>query len=606
MLLRGEVLSVMEFFSRDIRAPDADLLSMLTTVGNQIGMFIDRSRVQEERDRFFTLSLDMFLVAGFDGVVKRVNPAWHRVLGYTEAELVSRPYLDLVHPDDRAATLAEAAEGVGREGAHLLRESIPAQGRNGALADVDRRPGPGTAGHLCRRSRHHRTEGGADETTTRARELVKELEVAKRRAEDAAETKSAFLANMSHEIRTPLNAILGMTTLALQTRLSTEQQDYLATVKSSSDALLAVVNDVLDFSKIEARRLDLDLAEFDLRETVGDAAKAIAIRAAEKGLELACDVHPDVPEWLLGDAGRLRQVLLNVLGNAVKFTSEGEVVLHVDVEHAGEPRIQLHFSVVDTGIGIPPEKQQHIFHAFTQADSSTTRRYGGTGLGLAIALRLVDLMGGRMWVESEEGRGSTFHFTAVFDRPQTTAASTPLQPEALDGLRVLVVDDNATNRRILEEMLASWHMKPRAVGDARSAMAMLREAAPTDGRFHVVLSDCQMPNVDGFALARQIKHDHGAPQHSRHPADLGGTIRRSGALPSGRGRRLPHETRETFRFARYARDSRRRIDAPGEGSTQGTPSDADAAPEAQHPRRRRQPGEPEARHDAAAGNVGTP
>ncbi len=504
VLLRGEVLSVMEFFSREIRAPDADLLSMLTTVGNQIGMFIDRSRAQEERDRFFTLSLDMLLIAGFDGRVKRVNPAWHRVLGYTEADLLSRPYLDLVHPDDREATLAEAAKL--SEGKEVIYFENRYRHKDGTLRWLMWTAAPIFDQQVVYAAARDITERkAADETLA---ELVKELGIAKRRAEDAAETKSAFLANMSHEIRTPLNAILGMTTLALQTRLSAEQQDYLTTVKSSSEALLAVVNDVLDFSKIEARRLDLDRAEFELRETVGDAAKAIAIRAAEKGIELACDVHPEVPEALLGDAGRLRQVLLNVLGNAVKFTGEGEVVLRVAVESADGPRVQLHFSVVDTGIGIPPDQQQQIFQAFTQADSSTTRRYGGTGLGLAIALRLVDLMGGRMWLESEVGRGSTFHFTAAFDRSQTAIAPAPRPPQALDGLRVLVVDDNATNRRILEEMLASWHMKPRAVSDAGSAMAVLREAAPTDDRFHVVLSDCQMPNVDGFALARQVKADH--------------------------------------------------------------------------------------------------
>ena len=347
-----------------------------------------------------------------------------------------------------------------------------------------------------------------EDQASRLAQLVKELEVAKRHAEDAAETKSAFLANMSHEIRTPLNAILGMTTLALQTRLSAEQQDYLRTVKSSSLALVAIVNDILDFSKIEARRLELELVEFELRETVGDTAKAIAIRAAEKGLELACDVSPDAPELLLGDAGRLRQVLLNVLANAVKFTNDGEVVLRVSVENAADPHVQLHFSVSDTGIGIPLDKQEQIFRAFIQADSSTTRRYGGTGLGLAIALRLVELMGGRMWVESEVGRGSTFHFTAVFDRPATPAIDVVShKPTALDGLRVLVVDDNATNRRILEEMLASWQMKPHAVSNAGTAMDALREASPTDDRFHVVLSDCQMPNVDGFTLARQIKRD---------------------------------------------------------------------------------------------------
>ena len=250
-------------------------------------------------------------------------------------------------------------------------------------------------------------------------QLVKELEISKRRAEEATETKSAFLANMSHEIRTPLNAILGMTSLALGTRLSPQQQDYLTTVRSSAESLLGVVNDILDFSKIEARRLDLDHAEFDVREVVGDAAKLLALRAAEKRLELACEIAADVPAIVTGDAGRLRQVLLNVIGNAVKFTTEGEVVVCTTVERLDPDRATLRFAVRDTGIGIPHGKQEQIFEAFTQADNSTTRRYGGTGLGLAIARRLVELMGGRLWVESEVGRGSTFQFTAAFARPPT-------------------------------------------------------------------------------------------------------------------------------------------------------------------------------------------
>ncbi len=517
VLVRGEVVSVMEFFSREIREPDDDLLSMLSTVGNQIGMFMDRCRAQEERDRFFTLSLDMLCIVGFDGCFKRVNPAWQRVLGYSEEDLLSRSYIDFVHPDDRPATRAEArklAEGKqvvyfenrflhkDRTVRWLLWASAPIPEQQvvyGAARDItERKAAEETMAQDAR---------ALEDQASRLAQLVRELETAKRRAEDATEMKSAFLANMSHEIRTPLNAILGMTTLALQTSLSAEQQDYLTTVKSSSESLLAIVNDILDFSKIEARRLELEHAELDLRETVGDAAKALAIRAAEKGIELACDVSADVPDAVLGDAGRLRQVLLNILGNAVKFTTEGEVVLRVDVEETSGPGTRLRFSVSDTGIGIPPGKQSQIFESFTQADSSTTRRYGGTGLGLAIALRLVELMGGRLWVESEVGRGSTFHFTAMFGRPKAQApASDAKRPQALEGLRILVVDDNETNRRILEEMLASWHMKPEATSDARAAIARLQKASPGE-RFHVVISDSQMPDVDGFALARWIKQD---------------------------------------------------------------------------------------------------
>jgi two-component system, sensor histidine kinase and response regulator len=524
ILLRGEVQSIMEFFSREIRAPDEDLLSMLTSVGNQIGLFVDRRRAQEELDRFFTLSLDMLCIAGFDGYFKRVNPAWERVLGYTEAELLSRPYMDLVHPDDRATTLVQANKlTTGQEIVYfenrylhkdgtlrwLLWTSTPFRAQQvvyAAARDItERKAAEETLASYARDL--ETSQRVLEEQAARLALLVKELEVAKGRAEEAAETKSAFLANMSHEIRTPLNAILGMTTLALQTKLTAEQHDYLDTVKSSAESLIEIVNDILDFSKIEARRLDLEHADFDLRETVEDAVKLLALRAGEKRLELACHIAPDVPDVLLGDEGRLRQVLVNVLGNAVKFTTEGEVVLDVDVEIAGSPKITLRFAVTDTGIGIPADKQKQIFEAFTQADSSTTRRFGGTGLGLAISLRLVELMGGRMWLESKVGRGSTFSFTATFDQPQSTTSVRPFdRPKALDGLRVLVVDDNATNRRILAEMLASWQMKPTTVSDAAAAMATLRLALNAD-RFDVIILDVQMPVVDGFMLARRIRHD---------------------------------------------------------------------------------------------------
>jgi PAS domain S-box-containing protein len=525
ILLRGQVQSVMEFFSRDIRAPDENLLSMLTSVGNQIGLFFDRRRAQEELDRFFTLSLDMLCIAGFDGYFKRINPAWERILGYSEAELLSRPYMDLVHPDDRDLTLEQASRLTkGQDVASfenryfhkdgtlrwLMWTSAPFPQHQivyAAARDItERKAAEETMASYARDLES--SQRALEDQAARLAQLVKELEIAKWRAEEATEAKSAFLANMTHEIRTPLNAILGMTTLALQTKLTAEQQDYLDTVKWSAESLLSIVNDILDFSKIEARRLDLEHAEFDLRETVEDAAKLLALRASEKGLELACHVAADAPETVLGDAGRLRQVLLNVLGNAVKFTEAGEVVLRVDVEAVSPARATLRFAVSDTGIGIAADKQAQIFQAFTQADSSTTRRFGGTGLGLAIALRLVELMGGHLWVQSELGRGSTFSFTAHFDLPQAATRSTdPERPKALEGLRVLVVDDNATNRRILEEMLASWRMQPTAVGDAESAGAALKHAQNTEHRFDVVLLDGQMPGVDGFALARRIRAD---------------------------------------------------------------------------------------------------
>jgi CheY-like chemotaxis protein len=367
------------------------------------------------------------------------------------------------------------------------------------------------------KSVHDQTLRALDAETEAAKELQEmnaRLLAANQRANQmaaAADTanaaKSEFLANMSHEIRTPLNGIIGMTNLALDTKLTGEQAEYLETVKLSADALLNVISDILDFSKIEAGKIELEEVSFSLTDCIEGALKTIRFRASEKGLQLDCEIGVDLPSAVKGDPGRLRQVLLNLVGNAIKFTSEGEVGVKVLADVLEEKTSQLHFIVSDSGVGIAPDKVDMIFESFNQADASTTRHYGGTGLGLTISRCLVEMMGGRLWVESELGVGSRFHFTVRLITEENNVAVTPASPAALQGVKVLIVDDNGANRLILQSMVERWGMNPTAVSDAAQALGELSAAESANDAFALVLTDMHMPATDGFGLVSHVKEN---------------------------------------------------------------------------------------------------
>ena len=437
------------------------------------------------------------------GTISYVNDALCKVTGYQREELLGESYWKLRSKDHSQEFYAELWKLV-RSG-QTWKGEIKNVAKDGSDFWSD-----ATIVPFCNASGTPVQLIAIRTNITNLKRTQEELLSAKITAEQASRAKSEFLANMSHEIRTPLNGIMGMTDLALDTTLSHEQREYLETVKTSSDALLTVINDILDFSKIEAGKMELEEAEFDLRETVESTLKTLAVRANEKKLELLCDVAAGVPDLVRGDAVRLRQVILNLTGNAIKFTDHGEVM--VKVEKAEEPAnaegdLALHFTVSDTGVGILPSKLEMIFDPFSQADTSTTRKYGGTGLGLTISARLVRMMGGRIWVESEMGVGSKFQFTVHVAACEGKPHRKNCQglPERLRGLRVLVVDDNVTNRRILSAMLSNWCMKPLCAESGEQALALLDAAAEGGETYPLIVTDAHMPEMDGFDLIERIR-----------------------------------------------------------------------------------------------------
>lgn len=522
--LRGDVYGVMEFFSRESQPQEADLLQMLAAIGGQIGLFIERVEVasalrenEERTRRMIDTALDAVITMDAAGLIVEWNRQAEVMFGWSHQEAVGRNLADTIIPEQYRAAHEQGLNRYVTMGQDTVLNKlleVTAVHRDGHGFPVEIAIAPirfdgGTIFSAFLRDISVR-KNAEESRTAYAQELEKinqDLDIALVQAEAATEAKSAFLATMSHEIRTPMNGVIGMTGLLLETELTQEQQEYAETVRTSGEHLLTIINDILDFSKVESGKLTLEIIDFDLRSAMEECLDLLSERASAKGLNLACLFRAEVPTALRGDPGRLRQIVMNLIGNAIKFTQQGDVVLHVSLVEEQSEQVVVRFEIADTGIGIAPEARANLFQSFSQADASMTRKYGGTGLGLAISKRLVEMMGGTIGVESEPGQGSHFWFVVTLEQQPMELRVPLVEKTDLRGLHALVVDDREINRRVFDLYLKKWGLHRTLAESGESALQLLRERVARGSPYDIAILDLDMAAMDGLQLARAINTD---------------------------------------------------------------------------------------------------